>query len=60
MNKKSKFMREQEELEELEQEHFKRKSITKHEKKLMKRQEREQLNDRIEQLDDLNGLIQFT
>jgi len=34
LSKKSKFMREQEELETLEQEHFSRKSLTKAERKL--------------------------
>ena len=47
-------------LEEMELDLFKRKSYTKKEMKVLKRKEREVLDEKLEQLDDLNDIIQFS
>ncbi len=44
----------------MEQEHFKRKSLTKMDTKLKKRMEREQLQEKIDSLDDMRGIVEFT
>lgn len=60
LKKKDKFIRELDELEALEAEHFKRKSFTKKEMKLIKKKEREYIDEKLDQLDDLNDIIKFS
>lgn len=60
LKKKNKFIREMDELEELELDEFKRKSYTKKEMKALKKKEREHLEDKLDHLDDLNDIIKYS
>eukprot|EP00347_Sterkiella_histriomuscorum_P015215 403357875 len=56
LNKKSKFAKEMEQMESLEQEHFKRMSFSKKELKNIKQQEKQHFQERLDQFDDLRDI----
>ena len=53
---RTRFAREQEQLERLEQEHMKRAQFTKREMKEMRRRQADELQQRADQMDDLKAL----
>ena len=56
VSQRTKFTREQEQIEKLEQEHFKRMNFTKKEVKTMRHKAKDEMQDRLDKMDDLRGL----
>lgn len=55
-SQRTKYVREAEQIEKLEQEHFKRMNFTKKEMKERRNKAKEEVQDRLDRMDDLKGL----
>ena len=56
INRKTKISKEQDMIESMEQEHFKRMSFSKKEMKKMKQRQQDELQERLDNLDDLRDI----